>query len=178
MRDNSTKFPNSIDDRIFAQDINIEQVPIMNDYYMFLNSGNYDRATELLNNSDVFFYGAWTLNLLENRLCAIGDYVMQLEKPTLVINSDKEPTNIWQGMCWIADEDMMEYRDDFLHITDINMYFGDVEPTDSSMSLNDTWISNGETTTTKVDKNDVNILYQGFEPTSVSNKYDLWIGDE
>ena len=36
MRDTSTKFPNSIDDRIFAQDISINQVPIMQEYYRYL----------------------------------------------------------------------------------------------------------------------------------------------
>lgn len=101
MRDTSTKFPTEIDSRIFACDINLKQVPIMQEYYRYLESGNYTRATELLNNSDVFFYGAWTLNLLENRLCAIGDYVMQLEKPTLVTYQSTEPRNAYQGMNWI-----------------------------------------------------------------------------
>ena len=64
MRDTSTKFPSEIDNRIFVQDISINQVPIMQEYYKYLESGNYTRVTELLNNSDVFFYGAWVLNLL------------------------------------------------------------------------------------------------------------------
>ena len=102
MRDTSTKFPSEIDDRIFAQDISINQVPIMQEYYRYLESGNYTRATELLNNSDVFFYGAWVLNLLENRLCAIGDYVMQLEEPDLVTYSGTEPSTVSEGMCWIG----------------------------------------------------------------------------
>ena len=103
MRDTSTKFPSEIDNRIFAQDINIEQAPIMNDYYMFLNAGNYDKATELLNNSDVFFYGAWVLNLLEERLHAIGDYVVNTDlKPDLVTYSDTEPSTVSEGMCWIG----------------------------------------------------------------------------
>ena len=103
MRDTSTKFPSEIDNRIFAQDINIEQAPIMNDYYMFLNAGNYDKATELLNNSDVFFYGAWVLNLLEERLHAIGDYVVNTDlKPDLVTYSGTEPSTVSEGMCWIG----------------------------------------------------------------------------
>lgn len=102
MRDTSTKFPSEIDHRIFAMDISINQVPIMKEYYRYLESGNYDRATELLNNSDVFFYGAWILNLLENRLCAIGDYVMNENKPDLVTYSDTEPSTASEGMCWIG----------------------------------------------------------------------------
>ena len=102
MRDTSTKFPSEIDDRIFAQDISINQVQIMQEYYRYLESGNYTRATELLNNSDVFFYGAWALNLLEERLHAIGDYVMKENKPDLVTYSDTEPSTVGEGMCWIA----------------------------------------------------------------------------
>ena len=112
MKDTSTKFPNTIDDRLFAMDISIKQVPIMQEYYRYLEAGNYDRATELLNNSDVFFYGAWILNLLENRLCAIGDYVMQLEdnKGLLIYNS-LEPSqlhNTYEGMNWVSDEILNE----------------------------------------------------------------------
>ena len=103
MRDTSTKFPSEIDNRIFAQDISINQVPIMQEYYRYLESGNYTRATELLNNSDVFFYGAWVLNLLEERLHAIGDYVINTDlKPDLVTYSDTEPSSINEGMCWIG----------------------------------------------------------------------------
>ena len=101
MKDTSTKFPQEIDSRTFFQDIDISQVPIMQEYYKLLNAGNYDAASELLNNSEVFFYGAWLLNLLENRLNAVGEYVMQLEKPKLVVYQSTEPSNPTQGLCWI-----------------------------------------------------------------------------
>ena len=84
MRDTSTKFPQEIDDRIFWQDLQIYQTPIMQKYYTYLNAGNYDEASDLLNNSDVFFYGAWILNLLENRLYAIEKYVFGLDKNKIV----------------------------------------------------------------------------------------------
>ncbi len=48
----------------------------MKNYYTFLNAANYTPASEYINNSEVFFYGAWLLNLLEDRLCAIGDYLI------------------------------------------------------------------------------------------------------
>ena len=63
MKEIKTKYPNEIDERIFFQDINIDQVPIMKNFYSILNTGDYDRASELLNNSEVFFYGAWLLNV-------------------------------------------------------------------------------------------------------------------
>ena len=78
MKNINTKFPQYIDERIFFQDINLTQVPIMNHYYSLLNSNNYEKASEFLNNSEVFFYGAWILNLLEERLCTIGSYLLNL----------------------------------------------------------------------------------------------------
>ena len=102
MKDASTKFPFDIDNRIFWQDMNLSQTLIMQKYYTYLNAGNYDKASELLNNSDVFFYGAWILNLLENRLYAMENYLMnEEEKPTLVTYQSTEPRNAYEGMNWI-----------------------------------------------------------------------------
>ena len=100
MKDASTKFPQEIDDRIFWQDLQIYQTPIMQKYYTYLNAGNYDEASDLLNNSDVFFYGAWILNLLENRLYAIEKYVFGLDKNKIVEYQRTEP-NVSQGTVWI-----------------------------------------------------------------------------
>ena len=101
MKDASTKFPQEIDDRIFWQDLQIYQTPIMQKYYTYLNAGNYDEASDLLNNSDVFFYGAWILNLLENRLYAIEKYVFGLDKNKIVEYQKTEPFNVSQGTVWI-----------------------------------------------------------------------------
>ena len=101
MKDTSTKFPQEIDSRAFFQDVDISQVPIMQEYYKLLNAGNYDMTSDLLNNSEVSFYGAWLLNMWENRLNAVGEYVMKLEKPKLITYQSTEPTNIYQAMNWI-----------------------------------------------------------------------------
>ena len=103
MKSIQTKFPSEIDSRIFFIDVDLSQVPIMKNYYTLINAGEYSRASELLNNSEVSFYGAWILNLLENRLCAIGNYVMGLEKNKLMTYSNSEPSNdeIYEGMNWI-----------------------------------------------------------------------------
>ena len=101
MKDASTKFPQEIDERIFWQDLQIYQTPIMQKYYTYLNAGNYDEASDLLNNSDVFFYGAWILNLLENRLYAIEKYVFGLDKNKIVEYQRTEPFNVSQGTVWI-----------------------------------------------------------------------------
>lgn len=92
MKDITTKFPLQIDDRVYFSDISISQVPVMKHYYELLNSGAYTKASELLENSGVFYYGAWCLNLLENRLYAIGNHVMNLEEINLLNYSESEPS--------------------------------------------------------------------------------------
>jgi hypothetical protein len=101
MKDIATKFPNDIDNRLFFSDISSEQVHIMNTYNNYIANGDYDKASEFLNNSEVFFYGAWLLNLFENRLHTIGDYLMKEEKPKLTIYSNSEPSTVYKGMNWI-----------------------------------------------------------------------------
>lgn len=103
MIDITSRFPNSIDDLTFFQDISISQIPVMENYYKLLNAQNYTMASEYLNNSGVFFYGAWCLNLLENRLYAIGNYVINLENLKLMEYRSSEPSQdvVYDGMNWI-----------------------------------------------------------------------------
>lgn len=103
MRNTQTVFPNGVDELQFFSDISIDQVPIMENYLRLLNSGNYTSASEYLKNSGVFYYGAWFLNMMENRLRTIGNYLTNLEDLELVTYSDSEPseTEVFDGMNWI-----------------------------------------------------------------------------
>ena len=103
MRNTQTVFPNGVDELQFFSDISIDQVPIMENYLRLLNSGNYTSASEYLKNSGVFYYGAWFLNMMENRLRTIGNYLTNLEDIELVTYSDSEPSEseIFDGMNWI-----------------------------------------------------------------------------
>ena len=103
MRNTQTVFPNGVDELQFFSDISIDQVPIMENYLRLLNSGNYTSASEYLKNSGVFYYGAWFLNMMENRLRTIGNYLTNLEDLELVTYSDLEPSEseIFDGMNWI-----------------------------------------------------------------------------
>ena len=92
MRNTQTVFPNGVDELQFFSDISIDQVPIMENYLRLLNSGNYTSASEYLKNSGVFYYGAWFLNMMENRLRTIGNYLTNLEDLELVTYSDSEPS--------------------------------------------------------------------------------------
>ena len=103
MRNTQTVFPNGVDELQFFSDISIDQVPIMENYLRLLNSGNYTSASEYLKNSGVFYYGAWFLNMMENRLRTIGNYLTNLEALNLVTYSDSEPSEseVFDGMNWI-----------------------------------------------------------------------------
>ena len=104
MRNTQTVFPNDVDELQFFSDISIDQVPIMENYLRLLNSGNYTSASEYLKNSGVFYYGAWFLNMMENRLRTIGNYLTNLEDLNLVTYSDSEPSEseVFDGMNWIS----------------------------------------------------------------------------
>ena len=103
MRNTQTVFPNGVDELQFFSDISIDQLPIMENYLRLLNSGNYTSASEYLKNSGVFYYGAWFLNMMENRLRTIGNYLTNLEDLELVTYSDSEPSEseVFDGMNWI-----------------------------------------------------------------------------
>ena len=103
MRNTQTVFPNGVDEIQFFNDISIDQVHIMENYLRLLNSENYTSASEYLKNSWVFYYGAWFLNMMENRLRTIGNYLTNLEDLELVTYSDSEPSEleVFDGMSWI-----------------------------------------------------------------------------
>lgn len=104
MKNTHTVFPYGVDSRIYAQDITLNDVETFSKYQTLLAQGNYTEASDLLNNSDAYFYGAWMLNLLENRLQAIGTFLKDLKKDVLTLGSETEPENATYGTHWISDE--------------------------------------------------------------------------
>lgn len=97
-------FPNGIDSRIFYSDCNIENLPVLENYKQLLSVGKYTDAKNLLENSDIDYFGAWILNLLENRLYALERYLKEdVAKPELVFYSDTEPDATEVGQSWVSD---------------------------------------------------------------------------
>lgn len=64
----------------------------MQRFYQYINLGLYTKAFELLDSSEAFYYGAWLLNMLEDRLCVIGDYISKIEKPKIFLYDTSEPS--------------------------------------------------------------------------------------
>lgn len=99
-----TKFPKEIDERIYFQDINLSQIPIMQEYYKYLSLGLYTKASELINSSEAFCYGAWLLNMFEDRLYIIGDYISKLEPVKLnllYVGVEPADKDLEDGISWI-----------------------------------------------------------------------------
>lgn len=101
-----------VDNRTFFSDVSISGVETLNKYIELIQAGDYTSASTLLNEgtydgaiyNEIDFFGAWILNLLENRLYAIENYLLsgQREKPDLLTISDTEPSDKSEGYCWIS----------------------------------------------------------------------------
>lgn len=100
MRNTTSKYPTSIDDKIFFQDINLDQLSVMNQYRNYIANQQYTEASNLLNDSDLDFYGAWLMNLFENRLVAIETYLLNKPNVNIVQYNGTAPTK--QGANWIS----------------------------------------------------------------------------
>lgn len=48
-------FPDGIDSRVFFSDIDLDNVNVMSEHGDLIKQGKYTDASQLLNNSDVFF---------------------------------------------------------------------------------------------------------------------------
>lgn len=92
-----------VDDRIYFSDISINKEPLMRQYELLLSQSEYDDALDLIEDED--FYGAWLLNMLENRLVNIETKIWNLQKPVLGLYQNEEPINVEAGMVWIDSTD-------------------------------------------------------------------------
>ena len=173
MRNTTSKFPNEIDDRLFLSDVSLSQVPIMNEYRTLLNKGDYSSASALLNDSGVFYYGAWILNLLEDRLCKIGEAIINEEDHSLMTYNTltmSQMNDVTLGMNWITDEEiitpdepepepevpdepsnddtteytMYDTNGEFVELYHAKLHLGDTAPSNVS-TVSEAWIENGNT---------------------------------
>ena len=103
MRDSTSIFPSGIDSRVFFSDMNLKTRELWNQYYNLISKNKYTQASDFLSNHNLDYYGAWFLNLLENRLVNIGTYLLSLDKPELTVYQNTEPSDADEGIAWIGD---------------------------------------------------------------------------
>ena len=101
MRNIYSQFPVSVDDRIYFQDINLSQLNTKTIWESYLDAGQYSDASNELNNANIDFFGASVLNLLENRLVAIENYLLTITKPDWTYYGTVEPSGVPEGYSWI-----------------------------------------------------------------------------
>lgn len=73
-------YPNQIDEMIFFQDNNLENIEAINYYNSLVAQGNYDEANDYINQqSGIYGYFSDFFNLIENRIYSLQKYL--LKKP-------------------------------------------------------------------------------------------------
>ena len=101
MMDTTSYFPDEIDDRVYFQDIDLEYYELKKEYDTLIANGQYSDAKSLYEASDFNIFGADILNLLENRLVTIGEFLPTIEKPNLTAYRNDPPDEIPRGYTWI-----------------------------------------------------------------------------
>lgn len=100
----SSVYPEGIDPLIFYQDCDYDHKGILGEYYQLIINNHFEQAAELMHNSDIDYYGAWLLNMIEDRLRTTEENidVWVDAKPILTIRSATPPSNHtahWVGPC-------------------------------------------------------------------------------
>lgn len=101
-----SQFPDKVDSRIFFKDINIDELEIMNNYLSLYNEGKYSESVQYLNDSNVSYYGAKILNIMQYRLLNIEKYLMKPhEKNNKQLYQVVEPEHTLgdYGLTWVGD---------------------------------------------------------------------------
>ena len=71
-------YPNKVDEMIFFQDNNLEKIEIMNHYNSLIAQGDYSEANDYINQQEgVYGFFADFLNLIENRIYTLQEYLLQ-----------------------------------------------------------------------------------------------------
>lgn len=107
MKNSESLYPEQIDPLIFYSDVDLNHADTIKQYQSLLSSGNYNTASEFLNNSDIDFYGAWLFNLIENELYAIETNADSIigEKPNFVFYG-KEITEEPNHHHWVGPKEV------------------------------------------------------------------------
>lgn len=108
MKQSESTFPQQIDPRLYYSDTSLNYVDLMTNYQNLVKQGRYTQASELLNSSDAAYFGAWLLNLLEDRVYKVGKFIKDSEENELLIQDD-EP-RYTEGNMWVSDNTVLLHQ--------------------------------------------------------------------
>ena len=111
--DTQSNYPSEVDDLLCLSDINIEQLPISNQHKTLIEQEHYTQAGELLENSLIDSMCASLFNLIENRIYATQNHIVNkhtrwyelygVESP---IEAFDLPTDTTKKPVWTNIEDL------------------------------------------------------------------------
>lgn len=86
-------YPTKIDEMIFFQDINLENIETMNHYNELITQGKYDEANNYIGQQEnVYGFFADFFNLIENRIYNTQEYLLnkpQKKQPFIYYNKEE-----------------------------------------------------------------------------------------
>lgn len=96
----TTNYPTSVDDLLFISDVDCKSESIMNKHQDYIKKGEYDNASNYLNNqAGITPIVADLFNLLENRIIAVQTHL--LEQDSVERAYYEEPESPVDGTIWI-----------------------------------------------------------------------------
>lgn len=94
--DPTSYYPQKMDEMIFFQDNNLENTETMNHYNKLLAQGKYSEASDYIDQQKgIFGFFADYFNLIENRIYALQEYLLQKppkKQPFLYYAEKNNPT--------------------------------------------------------------------------------------
>lgn len=105
----TSHYPDGIDQMLFFQDNDLDNMDIINTYDQLITQGNYTEADRYINQQDgVYGYFADFFNAMENRIHNLQDHLLEkppIKKQFAYFDADEsaagnEPA-IEEGMFWI-----------------------------------------------------------------------------
>lgn len=95
-------YPKSLDEMLFFQDNNIENIEVINTYNNLIAQSKYSEASNYISqHEEVYGFFANYLNAIENRIYSLQEYLLTKQKKNPYVLSDEEPESAEVGTIWI-----------------------------------------------------------------------------
>lgn len=97
----TTNYPTAVDDLLFISDVDCKSESIMNKHQDYIKKGEYDNASNYLNNQvGITPIVADLFNLLENRIIAVQTHLLE-QDDEVERAFYEEPENPTEGCIWV-----------------------------------------------------------------------------